>query len=217
MKTISITISVLYIMFSGLSTFSQAIDRSHHFEGTWNTIYGDLRIVANHNNSIFGDYHNVGVLYGGIEKKADGTYWFSGTFENYNVGKKGMFGFKIPVKNNLYGQWQWRGEVNQKKDWTGTKKSATKPQLKYFYKTIVHHYDKKKKLQPATYSLAAFQDGILRLNSEVKTDSYEIMLPKGTWQLRLMGEHRKVIAETTIVIKEGYPGKNNYYKINLYE
>ncbi len=217
MKNLKGVLSFCFLVCFMFSMKPQASQEAQKFQGTWSTIYGDLRIVATGINSIYGDYHNVGVMYGGIQKKADGTRWFSGTFENYKEGKKGMFSFKIPVKNNLYGQWQWNGEVNKWKDWTGTKKSTTKPQLNYFYKTIVHHYDKKKKLQQATYSLSAFQDGILRLNAEVKTDSYEIMLPKGTWQLKLMGEHRTVIAETTIVIKEGYPGNNQYYKVNMQE
>ena len=132
-----ITIKFLGALFCTISAFAQ-----QQWQGSWDSTFGELRIVVQDQNSIYGDYADVGVLYGSIHQM-NGAAYFEGTFENYRMNRKGIFKFKIKdarYNNAFDGQWTWPTPTNWR-SWNGTKTSKRKPTLKSFYDVKGGVYD----------------------------------------------------------------------------
>ncbi len=191
----------------------QASQEAQKFQGTWNSIYGELRLVA-YKNMVYGDYADTGVLYGGIEIK-NGKYFLTGVFENYKLNNKGVFKFEITNNNKFDGQWTWSN--TNWISWTGTKNTSNKPNLDKFFKVILDHYNENKILMDSKHEIVVLQDGLIRFRFDAKNGKYDFALPKGTWELKLMTASNKELAKTTLVVGTQYPGNNPYYKINIYE
>ncbi|PKP27021.1 MAG: hypothetical protein CVU03_00280 [Bacteroidetes bacterium HGW-Bacteroidetes-2] len=192
----------------------QSIQEAQKFQGTWNSTYGQLRLVA-YNNIVYGDYADTGVFYGGMQIK-NGKYFLNGVFENYNLNKKGVFEFEITNPNKFDGYWTWDTSINWTA-WTGTKNSSDKPNLDKFFRVILHHYSENGSLMNSKNKIVVLQDGLVRFIFHAKDGKYDFELPKGTWELKLLTVSNNELAKTTLVVDTKYPGNNSYYKVNLFE
>ncbi|MEX0996803.1 MAG: hypothetical protein WDZ45_07130 [Flavobacteriaceae bacterium] len=213
MKNLKVILSFSFLLCFVFSMKPQASQEAQKFQGTWNSTYGELRLVA-YNNMVFGDYSDTGVLYGGIEIK-NGKHIFSGNFENYKLNRKGIVNFEIKRPNTFEGKWTW--PVTNWSPWNGTKVSSSKPTLDKFYRVILHHYSQNGAQMNSEHEIVVLQDGIIRFRIDAKNGKYDFQLPKGTWELKLLAASNKELAKTTLVVGTKYPGNNPYYKVNLYE
>jgi len=213
MKNLKVMLSFCFIICFMFSMKPKASQEALKFQGIWNSSYGTLKLVS-YNNSVFGDYADTGVLYGGIEIK-NGKYVLSGVFENYKLNKKGVFTFEITEPNTFKGQWTWPG--TNWTAWNGNKASTSKPKLDKFYRVILHHYSENGAQMNSKHEIVVLQDRIIRFRFDAKNGNYDFQLPKGTWELKLLTATNKELAKTTLVVGTKYPGNNPYYKVNLYE
>lgn len=213
MKNLKAILSFCFLMCFMFSMKPQASQEAQKFQGTWNSTYGQLRLVA-YNNMVYGDYADTGVLYGGIGI-TNGKYFLTGVFENYKLNKKGVFKFEITNPNKFDGQWSW--PTTNWTPWTGTKLTSNNPTLDKFFRVIVHHYSENNSLMNSKHEIGVYQDGLRRFIFEAKDGKYDFVLPKGTWELKLLTATNKELAKTTLVVGTKYPGNNPYYKVNLFE
>lgn len=213
MKNLKVILSLCFLMCFMFSMKPQASQEALKFQGTWNSTYGQLRLVA-YNNMVYGDYGDTGVLYGGIEIK-NGKYFLTGVFENYKLNNKGVFKFEITNPNKFDGQWSW--STTNWTAWTGTKNTSNKPYLDKFFRVILHHYNENRVLMNSKHEIVVLQDGLIRFRFDAKDGKYDFELPQGSWELKLMTASNKELAKTTLVVGTKYPSKNPYYKVNLFE
>jgi len=99
--------------------FSNAFAKAQEWQGTWNTSFGEVRIVQE-GNKLYGDYKNVGT----IEATVSGNS-ANGVFTNGS--NKGVFKW-TKISNAFTGKWGWGTNVGTS-NWTGTKRNNTKPKL----------------------------------------------------------------------------------------
>jgi hypothetical protein len=90
-----------------------------NFTGTWNSSFGDLRLLET-DGYIIGDYANKGVILGKVTGNCA-----SGTFVN---GKKmGQFRFMLNAGGKSWkGDWAWHGG-NVKSGWTASLSNKSQP------------------------------------------------------------------------------------------
>ncbi len=207
MKT---TIKLLVVLLLSTNAYAQ-----QQWQGTWNSTFGELRIVAQDQNNIYGDYADTGVLYGYIQR-INGEEYFAGTFENYRMNRKGIFKFKIKdarYNNAFNGEWTWSSPTNWSA-WNANKSSKRKPSLRSFYDVKGGIYEKgTNRLITGSVTVEVFQDGIRRFYSNTTNGRYTRQLPKGTWELRVSLPDYKPFKSTLVVTSTT---TNNYLTANIF-
>lgn len=107
---------LLLLSFISFSAFSQS-----SLTGTWNSSFGELRLLQV-GNTVVGDYANLGVIEGTIENNT-----LKGRFTN----KKNEGEFEWKVNGNAFtGKWWWMATPNDKGDWNGNLTQNGKPVLR---------------------------------------------------------------------------------------
>lgn len=118
MKSVSKASMLIFLFLFSTVSYGQ-------WQGTWNTGFGQLRLVQN-GLEVYGDYSKKGTLEGKYDSK---TRTLKGTFDNQSQNRKGSFEF---VLNNdaksFSGKWGWETRLNGGA-WNGTRSSAAQPVL----------------------------------------------------------------------------------------
>lgn len=94
------------------------------FHGTWNSRFGQLKLVQQ-GNRVFGDYRNLGPMEG-VYNPA--TKEVTGTFRNN--ARLGNFKFKMTADGKFTGKWAW-GSANPADDWWGNRVNKTPGRLSF--------------------------------------------------------------------------------------
>jgi len=196
---------LFYLFLLGLSNLS-----AQDWTGTWNSTYGDLRLHQV-DNQIFGDYANVGVLYGGVSIDASGNRFIEGTFENYNSRRNGVFKFRIDPSNSekFIGEWTFNSPTAWS-SWTGNRTSKTKPVLRSFYRVTGRSHDKDWKAINENYDVRFKKDGIAYFHTKGVNGAYNFLLPKGDWEMEVKKQGFKDYMGI-IEVKDRYPNQNQYF------
>lgn len=103
-----------------------ATERNTDWEGSWETVFGELRLHQPESAVVYGDYGDKGVIEGSYSNNGV----LSGTFTNGN--RMGRFQFSIDG-DRFSGQWNWEGQDAAKTKWTGKKKSRLRPKLNQYH------------------------------------------------------------------------------------
>ncbi|MFW5700143.1 MAG: hypothetical protein ACOCWM_00500 [Cyclobacteriaceae bacterium] len=112
------------ILFCSFNLFAQ------NWTGTWDTSYGELRLVQI-GDIVYGDYNNgEGTIDGKLNKKFG---ILNGEFYNEKAKKTGKFTFILWNGDSFKGSWNWFNS-SLKEDWSGTKTSSEYPILLYYGK-----------------------------------------------------------------------------------
>ncbi len=92
-----------------------------NFHGTWNSTFGQLRLIAQ-GNRVYGDYQNVGAIEG---KYNAATKTSTGTFTNGN--RRGRYEWTLS-SDGFKGRWAWDGQP-WAGSWNASRASASTPRL----------------------------------------------------------------------------------------
>ncbi|MCH7400803.1 hypothetical protein ACFOUP_12550 [Belliella kenyensis] len=178
--------------------------------GTWTSTNGDLRLQQV-DNLVFGDYANVGVLYGGISVDASGKRFIEGTFENYSIRKTGVFKFRFDPNDpeKFIGEWTFNSPTKWE-SWTGKRMNKTKPTLKSFYRVTGRSHDKDWKIINENYDVHFKKDGILHFHTKGINSAYNFFLPKGDWEIEVKKPGFKDY-KGIIEVRDRYPNANQYF------
>ncbi|MFD2037357.1 hypothetical protein ACFSKL_21345 [Belliella marina] len=183
---------------------------AQNWTGTWSTTYGDLRLHQV-DNQIFGDYDNVGVIYGSIGIDASGQRLITGTFENYHSRLKGVFKFRLDPNNTekFSGEWSLNTPVAWE-SWTGNRTNKAKPALRSFYRVTGRSHDKDWKIINENYDVRFKKDGIYHFHTKGVNSVYDFLLPKGDWEIEVKKQGFKDY-NGIIEVKDRYPNANKYF------
>ncbi len=191
-----------------------SLNSNINWTGTWNSTYGELRLVER-GQLIYGDYANIGVIYG-YRHYINGREYFEGTFENYNMNRKGIIRFEMnnPNFNNSFtGKWTWGNSTWY--NWNGTKISKREPDLQSFYNVKGQVIDNSTFVRiELPISVEVFKDGIRHFSTLSENGLYALQLPKGNWELRVTDSRYQNFSRT-IEVKENYY-YNNYFTQNVF-
>ncbi|AXT53661.1 hypothetical protein D1818_23585 [Aquimarina sp. BL5] len=183
--------------------------------GTWNSTYGALRLVER-GELIYGDYDNIGVIYG-YRHYINSKEYFEGTFENYQLNRKGIIRFEMNDQNynNVFtGNWIWNNATRWY-NWNGSKTSKREPVLQSFYNVKGRIMDNSTFQQIQNpISVEVFQDGIRHFSTLSENGLYTLQLPKGFWELRVTDPSYNNFSRV-IEVKENYD-YNNYFTQNIF-
>lgn len=104
-----------------LSLFSFSAISQSSLTGTWNSTFGELRLLQV-GNTVVGDYANLGVIEATLENNT-----LKGRFTN----KKNEGEFEWQVKGSSFtGKWWWMASPNKKGPWNGNLTTGDKPNLR---------------------------------------------------------------------------------------
>ncbi|MEL6353552.1 MAG: thiol-activated cytolysin family protein [Cyanobacteria bacterium J06627_28] len=98
--------------------------RTHLWEGTWNSRYGELRLLQE-GTRVYGDYRDLGTIEGNYSVTSRSL---QGTFINRKKSGQFIFNLKPNVTNAFTGKWGW-GKAKPSEDWYGNRRSAIAPVL----------------------------------------------------------------------------------------
>ena len=211
----SMLLTVLCFSLIAFVSYSPTSVIRNDWTGTWNSTYGELRLVSE-DESIYGDYANVGVLYGTRVHDGQGGHEFQGTFVNYTLNKQGVIKFKIDdtnLNNSFTGKWKWTSPSNWTA-WIGKKTSTNKPTLNYFYRVTGRSFDENWKPVTTDFNVEFFKNGIRHFIATGKNGSYSQVLPKGKWDI-LIKKAGYQDYKTSIVVTPNYPNSNPYHLVNV--
>lgn len=103
-------------------TATQLVSQNH-FNGTWSTSFGELRLHQT-DNMVMGDYGGVGVILAEVMTPD----CIAGVFTNGN--RFGQFSFRISAENTFAGVYRW-GDSGSGASWSGTRTDSATPS--HFY------------------------------------------------------------------------------------
>lgn len=216
MKRIIFSLSILFsLVLFGFVSYSNHSVIKNDWTGTWGSSFGDLRLIAE-DEIIYGDYADLGVIYGTRVHNGQGGHTFEGTFVNYPENREGVIIFKmndLATNKSFTGKWTWKSLTNWSA-WTGTKKSTQQPTLKYFYKVIGRSFDAN--WQPVTtdFDVEFFKDGIRHFTTKGTNGTYSQVLPKGMWEIKIKKAGYKDHT-SQINVTSNYPNNNPYHLANI--
>lgn len=199
------SIFLFYLFLLGVGNLS-----AQDWTGTWNSTYGELRLHQV-DNQVFGDYANVGVLYGGVSVDASGNRFIEGTFENYSTRKNGVFKFRFDPSNSekFIGEWTFNSPTSWS-NWTGNRISKSKPALRSFYRVTGRSHDKDWKPINENYDVRFKKGGIAHFHTKGVNGTYNFFLPKGDWEMEVKKQGFRDY-NGIIKVKDRYPNQNQYF------
>ncbi|MCH7412468.1 hypothetical protein MM213_03150 [Belliella sp. R4-6] len=203
-KSIKLLFS-LFLLLLGMKSVS-----AQEWTGTWNSTFGEFRLHQV-DNQVFGDYANVGVLYGGVSIDASGNRFIEGTFENYSSRRNGVFKFRIDPSNSekFIGEWTFNSPTSWS-SWSGNRTSKTKPALRSFYRVTGRSHDKDWKAINENYDVRFKKDGIAHFHTKGVNGTYNFLLPKGDWEMEVKKQGFRDY-NGVIEVKDRYPNQNQYF------
>ena len=124
-------LTVLFGIISAMCTTLPAHAAAEPWTGTWNTTYGEVRLVRD-GDRVYGDYQSRGYIEGRLSqdgRRLRGTFQYTG-----DRSKAGTVEFVMTGPDAFVGHWSWASERPasewDRTNWSGTRIAEATPKLR---------------------------------------------------------------------------------------